>query len=174
MSKLDKFTSSYKTVTTNFTSLLQYPFLQDIVLSDSPENSDQDLRTIVTDGSSRFGQLCTTNISIAQQVNSYGRTVPLLLKSLTIAKYASSTKPLIDQYVAESQASAGNNEQFFEDVRFFLRYFSELSNFELNTFVSSSKRISYFWITRLHLWQARLAISQPKSRKLQPSLHRPM
>ena len=121
LSKLDQFTSSYNTVTTNFTSLLQYPFLQDIVLSESPNSpgQDQDLRSIVADGSSRFGQLCTTNISVAQQVASYGRTVSVLLKALTIANYASSTKPLIDQYVSQAQASAGDNEQFFEEVCIF-------------------------------------------------------
>jgi prefoldin subunit 5 len=127
LSKLDQFSSSYNTVTTNFTSLLQYPFLQDIVLSESPSSpgQDQDLRSIVADGSSRFGQLCTTNISIAQQVASYGRTVPLLLKALTIASYTSSTKPLIDQYVNEAQASAGNNEQFFEDLQTYLQLLND-------------------------------------------------
>lgn len=124
LSNLNKFASSYKTVTESFTNLLVYPFLQSIVLSD-PEGekpNDENLRSIVVDGSSRFGQLCTSNISVAQQVNSYGRTVPVLLKSLTIGKYAISTKPLVEQYVEEALASGSGNEQFFGEVCLHLNF----------------------------------------------------
>ncbi|KAJ6561975.1 hypothetical protein B0H19DRAFT_1026798 [Mycena capillaripes] len=127
LSKLAQFSSSYSTVTENFNKLLLYPFLQSIVLSD-PENkklNDEDLRTIVVDGNSRFGQLCTSNISIAQQVNSYGKAVPVLLKSLTIGKYAISTKPLIGQYVAEAEASSGDNKEFFEEFQTYLSTLDE-------------------------------------------------
>ncbi|KAJ6561967.1 hypothetical protein B0H19DRAFT_1068666 [Mycena capillaripes] len=98
-----------------------------IVLND-PENkklNDQDLRTIVVDGNSRFGQLCTSNISIAQQVSSYGKAVPVLLKSSTIGKYAISTKPLIGQYVAEAEVSSGDNKEFFEEFQAYLSTLDE-------------------------------------------------
>jgi hypothetical protein len=115
---LDQFSSSYKIVTESFTNLLLYPLLQSIVLSDpnSEKSNDQDLRTILVNGSSRFGQFCTSNISIAQQVNSYGGTVPGLLNSLTIKMYATSTKPLMEQYVEEAEASRSGTKQFFKEV----------------------------------------------------------
>jgi hypothetical protein len=119
VAELTKSTKSYNVATTNFNELLQYPFLQSIYLSEG-EKPDEDLRTIVTDGSSRFSQLCTTNISVAQQVISYGRTVPLLLGALTIGNYATTTQPLVARYAAEAAASSTGNEQFFEEVCFSL------------------------------------------------------
>lgn len=115
LADLDKSLTSYETASKKFSELLQYPFLQSIVLGEGDKNGE-DLRTIVADGSSRFGQLCTTNISIAQQVISYGRTVPVLLKAMTVADYAVNIKPLVAQYVAEAITSSNGNEQVFEDV----------------------------------------------------------
>jgi polyhydroxyalkanoate synthesis regulator protein len=115
LSELARFTASYKVATAKFSELLQYPFLQSIILSEGEKGSD-DLRTIVADGSSRFNQLCTTNVSVAQQVNSYGKTVPVLLKNVTIAKYATSMQPVVARYIAEATASSNDNEQFFESV----------------------------------------------------------
>ncbi|KAJ7849621.1 hypothetical protein B0H13DRAFT_1875476 [Mycena leptocephala] len=119
---LHQFSSSYQTATESFTNLLLYPFLQSIVLS-NPNNiksNEQDLRTLVVDGSSRFGQLCTTNISIAQQVNSYGKVVPVLLKGETISKYTTYAKPLIEKYVAEAEASGNENKQFFMEFQAYI------------------------------------------------------
>ncbi|KIK54677.1 hypothetical protein GYMLUDRAFT_231859 [Collybiopsis luxurians FD-317 M1] len=115
LSNLNKFAASYKAANSNFIDLLTYPFLQSMVLGES-EGGNQDLRTIVVDGNSRFGQLCITNISIAQQVISYARTVPVLLPNMTIGGYATTIKPLVAQYIAQALASANGNEQFFENV----------------------------------------------------------
>jgi hypothetical protein len=118
LSTLNKYATSYQDANKNFDALLRYPFLQDIVLADGtdPKADTNDLHTIVADGSSRFNQLCTTNVSIAQQAISYGRTVSILLKSVDIAKYVSSVKPLVDQYINQAKTSASDNKQFFEDV----------------------------------------------------------
>ncbi|KAJ7799039.1 hypothetical protein B0H13DRAFT_2391335 [Mycena leptocephala] len=122
LSRLHQLSSSYKTATESFTNLLLYPFLQSIVLGDpnNGKSNEEDLRTIVVDGSSRFGQLCTSNISIAQQVNSYGKVVPVLLKGETIAKYTTYATPLIEKYVAEAEASGNENKQFFKEFQTYI------------------------------------------------------
>jgi hypothetical protein len=118
VSHLDQFPESYKAATTNFNSLLQYPFLQSIVLDDG-NNDGQDLRTIVADGDSRLGQLSQINISVARQVISFGKTIPALLGALTISKFATNTKPLIAGYIEEVSRDSEANNQFFKDVRGF-------------------------------------------------------
>ncbi|KIK57577.1 hypothetical protein GYMLUDRAFT_172628 [Collybiopsis luxurians FD-317 M1] len=117
VSNLNKFAASYKVANSNFADLLTYPFLQSIV---SGERGNQDLRTMVVDGSARFGHLCTTDISIARQVISYAKTVPVLLPNLTIGGYATTYKPLVAKYVAQALASANGNEQFFESFQTYL------------------------------------------------------
>ncbi|KDQ15913.1 hypothetical protein BOTBODRAFT_173577 [Botryobasidium botryosum FD-172 SS1] len=119
LSKLNQFESSYKTASTNFASLLQYPFLQSILISEATKSAagrtSSDLRSIIIDGSSRFDQLTQSDISITQQVVTFSKTAPMLLKSLTVAGYASGVKPLVEQYAAESAASGSENEAFFDE-----------------------------------------------------------
>ncbi|EJU00461.1 hypothetical protein DACRYDRAFT_117414 [Dacryopinax primogenitus] len=112
---------SYKTITNTFDSLLQFPFLNNIVLSDQSENVNQDLRSITVNGYSKFGQLSQNNVSVAQQIITYARACPTLLKSLTVAAYVASTKNLIDQYIAQAQATADASGPFFKEFADYIR-----------------------------------------------------
>lgn len=96
------------------------------------------LHFLVVYGFGHFQKLSTTNISVAHQVNSYGKTIPSLLEALTVGKYATSTEPLVAQYVVESNATLKDSTRFLKDVS---RSLIGLRP-QLMTLCSSSTRIS--------------------------------
>jgi hypothetical protein len=153
LSELDRFTESYRIATTNFNLLLQYPFLQSIVLDDD-NNGGQDLRTIVADGSGKFGQLSHTNITVARQVISFGKTIPAFLRALTISNFAINTKPMIANYIEEVDRDSEANKQFFKDVCAFIIVIP-IDQYVLN-YLFSSRTISGFSRARLRQWRAGL------------------